>query len=60
MTQEESWFPEQLPCVIIDGEHIPTCNIEVLNVEEDVSGRDLLTFSWKGEQRQSFVVLKYV
>jgi hypothetical protein len=56
----KSWFPEQVPCVIVEGEHVPVKNVETLNCEEDSSGRDLLTFLWKGEQKQSFVVLKYL
>ena len=56
----DKWFPKRLPCVIIDGDAVPVENLEALNIEEDMSGRDLLTFNWKGEQRQSFVVLKYV
>ena len=55
-----NWFPKQMPCVIVDGETIPVENIETVNIEEDPSGRDLLTFNWKGKQLQSFVVLKYV
>jgi hypothetical protein len=55
-----NWFPKQMPCVIINGEAVPVENVETVNIEEDASGRDLLTFNWKGEQLQSFVVLKYV
>ena len=56
----KNWFPEQVPCVIVEGRHVPVKHIEPLNCEEDSSGRDLLTFLWKGEQKQSFVVLKYL
>lgn len=49
-----------MPCVIINGDAVPVENVETVNIEEDASGRDLLTFNWKGEQLQSFVVLKYV
>ena len=56
----KNWFPEQVPCVIVEGEHVPVKNVETLNCEEDSSGRDLVTFLWKGEQKQSFVVLKYL
>jgi len=54
------WFPKQTPCAVIDGEFVPVENLETVNIEEDVSGRDLVTFKWKGQERQSFVVLKYV
>ena len=56
----KSWFPKQVPCVIVEEDFVPTENVEILNCEEDSSGRDLLTFLWKGEQKQSFVVLKYL
>lgn len=49
-----------MPCAIIDGEFVPVENLETVNIEEDISGRDLVTFKWKGQERQSFVVLKYV
>lgn len=56
----KNWFPEQVPCVIVERDFVPVKNVETLNCEEDPSGRDLLTFLWKGEQKQSFVVLKYL
>ena len=56
----EQWFPKQMPCAVIDGEFVPVENLETVNIEEDISGRDLVTFKWKGQERQSFVVLKYV
>lgn len=54
------WFPEQVPCIIVEGNFIPVKNVETLNIEEDISGRDLLTFMWKGEEKKSFIVLKYI
>ena len=48
----KNWFPKQVPCVIIEGEYVPTENIEILNCEEDSSGKDLITFLWKKEQKQ--------
>jgi len=56
----KNWFPKRVACVIVDGDFIPVESIEVLNVEEDISGRDLLTFMWKDQEKQSFVVEKYV
>lgn len=56
----DKWFPKQMPCAVIDGEFVPVENLETVNIEEDISGRDLVTFLWKGQERQSFVVLKYV
>ena len=55
----KKWFHKQVPCVMVEGEYIPVKNVETLNIEEDPSGRDLLTFKWKEETKQSFVVLKY-
>jgi len=57
----EDWYsPKQVPCVLIEGDFIPTEHVEMLGIEEDISGRDLATFIWEGEKRQSFIVIKYV
>lgn len=56
----DQWFPKQMSCAVVDGEFVPVENLETVNIEEDISGRDLVTFLWKGQKRQSFVVLKYV
>jgi hypothetical protein len=58
MSESEYWFPEQIPHIIIDGNFVPVKNVEILNIEEDVSGRDLLTFKWEGEEKKSFIILK--
>ena len=52
--------PEQISCVIVEGEKIPIDNVEVLNVEEDLYGRDLVSFMYNGETKQSLVVTKYI
>ena len=58
---KEDWYsPKQVPCVIIEGDFIPTEHVKILNIEEDISGRDLITFTWKGETLQSFLTIKYV
>lgn len=42
--------------VIVDGEKIKATEVETLNIEEDISGRDLLTFEYKGKQYKSYVL----
>ena len=46
----------QLPYVFVKGEEIRLDNVEFLNVEEDMNGRDLVTFKHEGETRQSYVI----
>ena len=40
------------------GEWIPLSEVEFVNIEEDFSGRDLITFRRDGKEHQSFVILK--
>ncbi len=47
---------QQIPYVMLDGEEIRLTEVEFLNVEEDISGRDLITFMYEGETHQSYVV----
>ena len=55
-----NWMPEQVSCVIVDGEYVPIDNVEFLNVEEYIDGRDLVTFKYGGKERKSHVVIKYL
>ena len=55
-----NWMPEEIYCVIVNGEKIPVDNVEFLNIEEAFDGRDLMTFMYNGEERQSYVVKKYI
>lgn len=55
-----NWMPEEVSCVIVDGEKIPIDNVEFLNVEEDLYGRDLVSFIYEGKERKSLVVKKYI
>jgi len=55
-----NWIPEEISCVIVNGEKISVDNIEFLDVEEDTNGRDLVTFMYLGEKRKSYVVKKYI
>jgi hypothetical protein len=44
---------------IVDGQEVLAENTEFLNIEEDaMTGRDLVTFKYKGIERQSFVIIK--
>ena len=36
------------------SESIPTDEVEVVDIEEDIQGRDLVTFNYKGKQYKSF------
>jgi hypothetical protein len=42
--------------VMVDGEEVLLDNVEFLNIEEHISGRDLVTFIYNGEVKKSFVV----
>jgi hypothetical protein len=55
-----NWMPEEISCVIVNGENIPVDNVEFLNIEEDIHGRDLMTFMYNGERKQSYIVKKYI
>jgi hypothetical protein len=44
--------------VLVKGEQININTVKVLDVEEDFSGRDLVTFEYNGEVRQSYVLVK--
>ena len=41
--------------VYVNGEKIDMDRVEFLNIEEDASGRDLVTFNYEGKEYQSFV-----
>lgn len=49
---------EQTSHVSYNGEWIPLSEVEFVNIEEDFSGRDLVTFRKDGVEHQSFVILK--
>ena len=55
-----NYLPEEISCVIVNGQEIPVDNIEFLDISEDITGRDLMTFMHNGEKRQSYVVKKYI
>ena len=55
-----NWVPEEISCVIVNGEKISVDNVEFLDIEEDIYGRDLMTFMYLGERKQSYIVKKYI
>lgn len=55
-----NWLPEEVSCVIVDGNKIPVDEVEFLNIEESFDGRDLMTFLYKGERRQSYITKQYI
>jgi len=57
--EELDYIPEQISCVIVNGEYIPVSNVEVLNVEEDIYGRDLITFKYNSQEKQSLAIIRY-
>lgn len=42
--------------VIVEGEEVLLSSCEFLNIEEDISGRDLVTFNYGGKEYKSFVI----
>jgi hypothetical protein len=55
-----NWIPEQISIVHVNGIEIPVDEVEVLNIEEDYQGRDILIFNYKGEKKTSPVTTKYI
>jgi hypothetical protein len=41
---------------MVDGEEVLLDNVEFLNIEEHISGKDLITFIYNGEVKKSFVI----
>ena len=44
--------------VIVNGDYVSVDAVEFLDISEDITGRDLMTFIYKGETRESFVVIR--
>ena len=44
--------------VIVNGDYVSVDAVEFLDISEDITGRDLMTFIYNGETRQSFVVIR--
>jgi hypothetical protein len=41
-----------------EEEWIPTDRVEFVDISEDIHGRDIMTFIYKGKQRQSYIITK--
>jgi hypothetical protein len=52
--------PDMVPHITYKGEFIPMRNVVFLNIEEDIQGKDLVTFEYNKEIKQSFVTFKYI
>jgi hypothetical protein len=48
-------YEEYSGYVMVDGERIKATEVETLNIEEDMMGRDLLTFNYNGRTYKSYV-----
>ena len=59
MNQTDDWYSESYErpiYVYVNQERVNEQDVEVLNIEEDMQGRDLLTFTYKGEKHTSYRV----
>lgn len=56
----EDNYPEYMPrpYVMVDGEQILTDDVEFVDISEDVFGRDVMTFIYKGKQYTSNVFIR--
>ena len=48
----------QIPYIILNGEEIRLDNVEFLNIDEDISARDHVTFEYEGARHKSYVKTK--
>jgi len=60
MIEEIENMEEPKAHVMFDGEWIPLDSVTFENVEEDMQGRDLITFTHKGVTKQSYVTMRHV
>lgn len=44
--------------VIVKGEIISVKKVKFIDIEEDISGRDLMTFEYEGKVYKSFIFTK--
>ena len=59
MNETDDWYSETFERTIyvyVDGERVDEKEVEVLNIEEDMQGQDLLTFTYKGKKYTSYRV----
>ena len=59
----ENWYydePKRVNYVFVGGDSIPLNDVEFLNIEEDIHGRDVITFNHNGQEHKSLVVTKFI
>ena len=59
MNETDDWYSkayERPIYVYVNQERVNEQEVEVLNIEEDMQGRDLLTFIYKGKEYKSYRV----
>lgn len=44
--------------VIVQGEEIDVDDVEFVDIEEDWSGRDVMTFVWQGQEFKSYIIVR--
>ena len=44
--------------VSVDGEYVPVDEVEFLDIEEDIMGKDLMTFKYAGKKMTSYIIIK--
>jgi hypothetical protein len=60
-TEHDDWRIEtqdMVPHISYKGEFIPMRNVVFLNIEEDIQGKDLVTYEYNKEIKQSHVVFR--
>lgn len=60
MNLDEDWESEYQATsyVSVDGEYVPVDEVEFLNIEEDIMGKDLMTFKYAGKRMTSHIIIK--
>ena len=59
MDHTDDWYSQSYErpiYVYVNQERVNEQDVEVLNIEEDMQGRDLLTFTYKGNEYKSYRV----
>lgn len=52
--------PEPESFVFVKGKQIPLDSVEFLNISEDITGRDLVSFKYEGKEYSSYVTQRYI
>jgi hypothetical protein len=59
MKRQNQWdVPRKKGYVCVDGNYIPVDEVTFLDVKEDISGRDMMTFEYAGTIMKSFIVIR--